>query len=53
MNPIWLWMLTLTTVLSRLRRCPRCHHRQLVPRDKLAETVACKRCGADLPARSR
>ena len=31
------------------RRCPNCHHRQLVPRSQRDETVKCKKCGEAIP----
>lgn len=40
----------LNTVMRALRReCPRCGRKQLVPKARLRETVACEHCSAPIP----
>ncbi|MBI5499447.1 MAG: hypothetical protein HY907_04340 [Deltaproteobacteria bacterium] len=46
-NP-WLWSILIGMRHLR-RKCPKCGHEQLVPKEKQAETVRCKHCGADVP----
>jgi hypothetical protein len=48
-NPLWLWIIGHTTARRLLRQCPRCHHRQLGPKDRQHEVIRCERCGADIP----
>jgi ribosomal protein S27E len=35
--------------MRRKRRCPKCRKEQVVPREKVRETVRCGACGADIP----
>ncbi len=38
---------------SLMRECPACHHRMTVPLSKKNEPVACEKCEATVPAKSK
>jgi hypothetical protein len=38
---------------SVTRECPACHEKHTVSLSKLRQTVPCKKCGADIPPKSR
>jgi hypothetical protein len=47
MNPIFQWILAHTIAKAHVRECPKCHHKQIVPKGKTKESVPCASC--DLP----
>lgn len=47
------WIIAETTARTMLelltRLCPKCGHKQVVPKEKLTTAVSCERCGASVP----
>ena len=56
MNPIFTWIIaetgTRTTTEMLMRHCPKCRHKQVVPKEKLRVPAPCGKCGASLRPRS-
>lgn len=52
MNPIFTWIIAetvaRTTTEMLTRQCPKCRHKQVVPKEKLRGPVPCGKCGAPL-----
>jgi hypothetical protein len=49
MNPIFTWIIAETVARTLARRCPKCRHKDFYPKEKLRETVPCKRCVEPIP----
>jgi ribosomal protein S27E len=47
MNP--LFQAIFASVFHLTRQCPTCGHKQVVSQSRRRESVACKRCGAQIP----
>lgn len=46
---MWVFYSALQGVLDLARVCPHCRNKQLVKMRFRGETVACKKCGRDIP----